>query len=239
MKLVAFTSFKGGAGKSTSLMSSVSGLVQAGKKVALFEADQNDPLSTWQTNARAIGTWDESCQIYDGSELDVFIPNMEKAEQNGCDIALVDMRGGDSELNTAIIANADLVLIPTSLTAMDIDGAISTFQFLLNFMEANEKDVPAAFLLTRVPTGRQSAAEKESLEMLKEMPQLSARLPQRNAFADIMSLGMLHLYHRELAADPNKRILAGHIEVAVREASRISSDIPDVIFPERHVAESA
>ena len=48
MKLIAFTSFKGGSGKSTTLMAVASILAERGMKVACFEADDNEPLATWR-----------------------------------------------------------------------------------------------------------------------------------------------------------------------------------------------
>lgn len=69
MKLVTFTSFKGGAGKSTALMAAVPGLLAAGKRLALLEADENDTLALWRSNARESGTWDEAVTILEATDL--------------------------------------------------------------------------------------------------------------------------------------------------------------------------
>lgn len=228
MKLVTFTSFKGGAGKSTALMAAVPGLLQAGKRIALFEADENDTLSVWRTNAREIGTWDEAATIHEATDLKAFEASYEKAEKDGVDLVLVDSKGGASELNTAVLVGSDLILIPTSLTTIDIDGALSTFQFVYHLLKTNGLETPVAMLMTRFPTGRFTASEKESVEILKKVPQMTAQLPQRSAFAEIQALGMLHLYGERLRAD-GKKILARHVDVALREAAVVSQDVLDTL----------
>ena len=112
MKIVAFASFKGGSGKTTALMAACSSLVAQGVRVALFEADRNAPLSLWRERALAQQTWDESCRIYPPDELASFEGSFEAAEKEGYDVALADTRGGASDLNDAILVNADLVVVP-------------------------------------------------------------------------------------------------------------------------------
>ena len=231
MKLVSFTSFKGGAGKTTSLMAALPGLLASGRRVALFEGDANDSLKLWRRNAREIGTWDEDCAIYEATDLKVFEKSFEAAQAAGYDVALLDEHGGHSELNTTVFLSSDLVIIPTSLTPIDIEIAISTFQFVVEIMKEHEASIPTAFLLTSVPTtaARQSKSDAESLELLERVPQLTARLPLRTAFSDLHITGMLHIYHKKLLTDPGKRIQRRHVEVAMREAAVLSKDILDEI----------
>jgi cellulose biosynthesis protein BcsQ len=228
MKLVTFASFKGGAGKSTALMAAVPGLLGAGKRLALLEADENDTLALWRTNARRNGAWDEAVILHEATDLGSFEASYAAAERSGADIALVDSKGGASELNTAILAASDLILIPTSLTTIDIDGALSTFQFVLKLLNANGLNIPVAMMMTRFPTYRLNASERESVEILKRVPQLTAQLPLRNAFAEIQALGMLHLHAARLREAGS--IAARHIEIALREANVVSQDILETLY---------
>ena len=228
MKLVTFTSFKGGAGKSTALMAAVPGLLAAGKRLALLEADENDTLALWRANARARSTWDERVAIHEATDLNVFETSYAAARTAGADIALVDSRGGASELNTAILAASDLILIPTSLTTIDMDGALSTFQFVLGLIGANGLEIPVALMMTRFPTYRLNASERESVEILSRVPQMTAQLPLRHAFAEIQALGMLHLHAARLREAGS--IAARHIEIALREAEVVSQDILDTLY---------
>ena len=44
---------------------------------------------------------------------------VDHATADGCEIGLIDTRGGGSDLNQAILLNADVTVIPTSLSAME------------------------------------------------------------------------------------------------------------------------
>ncbi len=232
MQMVSFVSVKGGAGKSTSLMAAASGLRKAGRRVALFEADKNDTLKLWRRNARKIGTWDEECAIFDAADMEQMGAAFEAAEGEGYEIALLDSEGGASEVNTTAILSSDLVLIPLSLSPLDIEFGIDTFQYVGTTLKSNDATVETAFVITRFsPTASKlSSMEIESLELLDPLPQVTARLPSRAAFAGMPVTGMLHLYHEGLLKVPGKRYLATHTGVALREAEALSQDILDVVL---------
>jgi cellulose biosynthesis protein BcsQ len=63
MQLIAFASFKGGCGKTTTLMAMAAMLTARGRRIALFEADDNKPLALWRRRADARGQWDARCAL--------------------------------------------------------------------------------------------------------------------------------------------------------------------------------
>ena len=69
MKLITCCSFKGGAGKTTALMGLCSAFATEGKTVALFEADENRPLTRWKANALVNNTWDPQCEVFVADDL--------------------------------------------------------------------------------------------------------------------------------------------------------------------------
>lgn len=228
MKLITFASFKGGAGKSTALMATAGSLAAQGKKLALFEADENEPLKAWRENGFEQGTWDENCRIFHATDLATFEKAYETAEIDGFDIALTDTQGGGSELNNTIILSSDLVVIPTALTQIDLDAALNSYEYVVEVFEENNgvaADVPAAILLQRHPTGRLSVAEKAALDVLQSLPQFEVKMHARNAFADIKAIGMLHLYTEKLAQNPMKRISSNHMRTAAAEAKALADDL--------------
>lgn len=234
MKFVTFASFKGGAGKTTALMACASALLTRGKKVALFEADNNDPLRTWRDNAREIGTWDEAVGIFDAYDEKTLETSYEEATDQGFEYALLDSRGGDSELNTTAILNANMVLIPTSLTPIDIEFVIRTLRFAVQAMKQADVTVPVACLLTQVPNvSKQKASEKQSIEILSKLPTMTAQLAERGAFADLFANGLLHLHHTALLGNPAKKIAASHTDVALREAQALADEIMEAVAEER------
>ncbi|MCF3931798.1 hypothetical protein L1787_00015 [Acuticoccus sp. M5D2P5] len=227
MKIIAFTSLKGGAGKSTALMAAASVLVEAGLRIACFEADDNRPLAVWKNNGTSEKTWDDNCRLYPAFDTDQFATAVEHATTDGCEIALVDTRGGGSDLNQAILLNADVVVIPTSLSVMELDEALQTLEYVVEVHKAAAMEAPAGLLINRIPTTSLSSRERYNLELLAEMPVLDTTLPTRRAYADIKALGHLHLYHRQLMQQSSKRVMASHIRLALIEARKLTAELLD------------
>ena len=225
MELIAFTSFKGGSGKTTTLMSVASVLAERGYKVACFEADENEPLAAWQEYGRKLETWNESCSIYGALDLDDFEKSYETATENGCQFGLMDTRGGGSNLNQAVLMNASLVMIPTGLSIIEIDEALETLRYVIEFMKSAKIDKPIGISINRVPTGKLSKGEEANLAALQEMPVLDTRIPARRIYSELKGLGHLHLYHNRLKDTPSKRIAASHTEVALIECRSLTDEI--------------
>jgi len=231
MKLVTFFSLKGGAGKTTGLMAAVSGLRTKGLRVALLEADKNDPLKFWRENARENETWDEDCKIFEAATSKELSESYAEAQRAGYDIAMLDAEGGESELNTNAVISSDMILIPLSLTSFDIEFGIQSFQFAQEVLDANDGSVPMAFLICRFPATKDklTKADRESFEILKDLPQVSTRLPLRAAYADMGTSGLLHLYHRGLVNDPALRVSSFAVGTALKEAIGLSTDIIETL----------
>ncbi|WP_299821975.1 virulence protein [uncultured Jannaschia sp.] len=239
MKLVTFFSLKGGAGKTTGLMSAVSGLRMAGYRTALLEADKNDPLKFWRGNAMENGTWDADCKIFEATTGKEMAASYASAQRAGYDIAVFDAEGGESDVNTDAILSSDLILVPLALSSFDVEYGISSFEFAREALEANGRDVPIAFLICRFPAAKSklTKADLESFEILKDLPQVSTRLPSRAAYADMGTSGMLHLYYAGLREDPALRVTSISIKTALEEARSLAADITDGLEMEQHNAD--
>lgn len=192
MKLVTCCSFKGGAGKTTSLMGLCSAWSSSEKRVALFEADENRPLTKWKANAVNNGTWDDKCEVFIADDLTLLENAYNQAAEIGFDYAMADTHGGSSELNNTIIASSDFLLIPTMLTPLDIDEALSTYRYILELLVGEAIDVPTAILQQRIPVGRLTASQKSAIEFLSVLPQFDRPMHERDAFAAMKERGMLH-----------------------------------------------
>lgn len=221
MKLLTFCSFKGGAGKTTALMGLCSALATLGKTVALFEADENRPLTRWKANAKQNSTWDEGCEVFVADELPVLEAAYEEAEGRQFDYALADTRGGSSELNNTIIASSNFLLIPTMLTPLDVDEALSTYRYVIELLMAEKLTIPTAILRQRVPVGRSTASQRMMSEMLTELPLLELPMRERDAFASMKDRGMLHLCLRKAEGDPTLRLVQRNLKVAMDELGQL------------------
>ena len=234
MKLVTFFSLKGGAGKTTGLMAATSGLRRRGLRVALLEGDKNDPLKFWRENAIDNGTWDDDCTIFEAATPKELESAYAKAHGAGYDVALLDAEGGESDLNTNAIISSDLIVVPLSLSSFDIEYGIQSFQFARQALEINDGAVDIAFLVCRFPASKDklTRADRESFDILKDLPQVATRLPLRAAYADMATSGMLHLYYEGLIGDPALRVTSFAIGTALKEADGLATDITDAIHVE-------
>lgn len=227
MKVISFVSFKGGAGKTTALMAIASVLAQQGDRLGLFEADENKPLERWRTNARAVGTWDEAaCGLYPCRDEEAFEVSLATAEEDGCDYVLIDTAGGGSDLNSALIVNSDIVILPTTLSSIDLLATVDTYQYISKALARRiSHRIDARFLLTRFPQSRLKTAEQTNLLAVGPMPQFDNRLTERGAYADLVATGLMGRYHDRLSQAPAHRLLAGHVAVAMSEARDLTSEI--------------
>lgn len=230
MKLISFVSFKGGAGKTTALMAIASVLVARGHRITLLEADENAPLSRWRQNAELIGTWSDLCGLAPGDTVQTLQESLDVAERDGCAFALADTAGGGSDLNTLLIANSDLVLVPTTLAILDLDEAITTMQFVVEGVsESVGRKIDTRLLFTRFPQSRLKTTEQKNLNAVQPLPQFTNRLSERAAFSDLKLTGLLDGYRRILSASPAKRFLASHSMMAIGEAQDVTEELIGIV----------
>lgn len=229
MKLITFASFKGGAGKTTAVMAVTSALSQKGKRVALIDADENMPLVEWRDNALKAGTWSDDVCAYEADDLRSFEEAFEDSASKGFDYAIIDTRGGGSELNNACLINTNLVIIPSALTQLDMTQALSTFEHSIELHQSVDKNIPIALLIQRVPVGKLTISQTQDLEALSKLPCCETRLHSRDAFASLGKRGLLHLVHEQMADDPVKRISLSHMATAMDEAQSLTCDLLEVL----------
>lgn len=230
MKTITFVSFKGGAGKTTSLMLLASILNERGLRVGLFDADENRPLAAWKTYATGLGTWDaERLKVFEALEEDQLEAAVEAAMRDRLDYALVDTHGGGSDLNQLILLNSDLIVIPTDLCVGELDEALKTMEYVLMLLKTAEMDIPTGFLLNRTPLddGKFAVAEREGMDILRDLPMFDARLPIQRVFKDIKGSGPLNLYFHHLKADPATRFRAVNIKLALKTAEAFADELLD------------
>lgn len=243
MKMITFLSLKGGAGKTTALMAAASSLAADGHKLALFEADINAPLIGWEHNAKANGLWPDTCIRLPAESWDAFETSYATAETAGCDFALVDTAGGGSDLNTGILVNSDIIIVPCALAHLDIETALSTMEYVITTLKADGTLRHFVLLFNRVPT-QLAASHTEMMAELAELPTFQTQLKQRNAYEVLPKVGPLHAYLASLEAtgQATDRLRARHYRSAVLEADALAKDILDVLAmegPKHAIATSA
>lgn len=229
MKRIAFASFKGGAGKTTAVMAVASSLIAKGKRVALIDADENTPLIDWREAAQSTGTWSDQCTVYEADDLRGFETAFEEVDKAQVDYTIIDTRGGGSELNNACLINTDLVIIPSALTSLDMTQALVTFEHTVEVHQSMYIEIPVALLIQRVPVGKLTVSQRQSLDALTELPRCETTLHTRDAYAAIARQGLLHRTYDALSADLMRRFNANHVALAMKEADALANDLLEAL----------
>lgn len=125
MKVVAFTSDKGGMGKSTAAVNLACAAVEDGYEVAVLDLDPQASVGRWarmrkreQLPPRPLA---ETCVPIDIED------RLAELRAAGADLVLLDTAGRDNNAITAAVAAADLVLIPCHPTDLELSTLGPTF----------------------------------------------------------------------------------------------------------------
>lgn len=225
MKQITFASFKGGAGKTTAVMAITSALNVMGRRVALIDADENFPLVEWKEKSQTADTWSDMISVFEADDLRSFEKAFGEASASAADYAIIDTRGGGSELNNACLINTNLVIIPSALTQLDMTQALSTFEHVIELHQTTNVDIPTQLLFQRVPVGKLTVSQRQDLDAMSDLPSCKARLHSRDAFASLGKRGLLHRVYAKMKSDPLKQISASHMATAMDEACAVTNNI--------------
>lgn len=157
MKVIAFVTQKGGAGKSTLAACLAVAAESAGEKVFLLDLDPQGSLASWGKSRKA-----------DSPAVDVVTPAKLSAalsaiEKNGYTLAMLDTAGADAPATTAAMRTADLCVIPSRPTAFDVRATKVTRDNLETMGRAY------IFVLNQCPPsarGTRAMDGKRTLEMM-------------------------------------------------------------------------
>jgi len=128
MKIVAFTSDKGGMGKSTAALNLACAAAEDGFDAAILDLDPQASVGRWARLRRRAGLparpLAETCVPIDVED------RLADLRAAGADLVLLDTAGRDNNAIVAAIAAADLVLIPCHPTDIELSTLGPTFSRL-------------------------------------------------------------------------------------------------------------
>ncbi|HEX4917104.1 MAG TPA: ParA family protein [Limnobacter sp.] len=146
MKTIIISSRKGGAGKTTLSLNLAAHAAQYGKKkVALLDSDPQGSSLFWASlrdkdypTVRKVGSGDIALDI---SEL----------EDDGYDFVFIDMPPTDKKWVRDALEHADLVLIPTKASPLDIHSASNTLEWAADAGSKVTWIINGASVLSKTP----------------------------------------------------------------------------------------
>ena len=184
--ITAFINLKGGSTKSSSAVHLCRYLLDKNKTVALVDADSQATSSTWISN---LESGIPRPKIYRLTEPDPLLDEM-SAIASLVNHVVIDGAGGLAEVQRTILLLADLVFIPIQPSAPDLAASHQAIKAVSRARQIrNGKPTAFTFLSRVVPKTLLLAEAREVLSAYKDVPLLSAEIPQRQVAADVMGQG--------------------------------------------------
>jgi chromosome partitioning protein len=152
-RIIAFANQKGGAGKSTGATHAVDWLKNQNIDVLLVDADAQQSSSSWLKELELAYE-----VISDPEELFEKLPILAQHH----DVVVVDGPGSLSEVTKAILARADLVLIPSRETFLDLKSTGKILQYVRHAHELRHGEPKTAIYLNAVSKGSVLLREAEA-----------------------------------------------------------------------------
>jgi chromosome partitioning protein len=196
--ILAVANSKGGAGKTTAVLSIVGRL--AGRcRLALVDTDPNGAASSWASD------------VYEGPREGLEIHAVSDAEpaaelvytlsqRSDLDLVLIDTPGFNNATARAVIGYADAVVIASFTSRADVVEAGRTARTVRNIGRMARREIPYSTLLGRVQANtavaRHAASElyvetQEPSDPAEPLPQLQSVLSARVGFVEMTFTGVL------------------------------------------------
>jgi chromosome partitioning protein len=183
MRTIAFLTQKGGAGKTTLAASLASAAASAGERVIALDLDPQASLVRWsQYRETAFAAKKIVVEPLEGERLPHLQAVLEGLADVGFTLAIFDTAGSDNAAARFTTNVADICLLPTRPTRLDVATTAATFRAV--FLAKRK----AAFVLNQCPPTFRSlrtedaAKDLTSLGVLAE-PMISARMDFQDAMA--------------------------------------------------------
>lgn len=150
-KIITVSSSKGGAGKTTTVMSLAAYWASVGKKVGVIDTDPNKSSSRWYEKGKNKGFFEgiEFLQQLNDKEIISTARDM----IGRVDILLIDVAGIASVSLLKAAGIADLVVIPAQPSEDDFLEAINTSGIVKEAEELTKRQIPFRTLITRAKQG--------------------------------------------------------------------------------------
>jgi len=155
MRILSIISQKGGSGRSTLATALAVAAEADGKTCAIFDLDPQASATFWR-DVRQAPTPAVTAILADGLSF-----LLTAAQENGCDLAIIDTPPFAKDIAFAAAEHADFILIPTRPAVFDLASIKITLELLNRF------DKPSAVVLTFCPPASRELSD--AAQAIKEL----------------------------------------------------------------------
>lgn len=214
MPVIAFSSPKGGAGKTTAATLLATELAARGALVTVIDADPNKNVVDW---SKLPGKPDTLDVIGDVTE-ETIVDRIDEASARSA-FVIVDLEGTASLMVSYAVSMADFVVIPVQGSQLDAKQAARQMKLVKQQERIANRPIPFAVLFTRVSAAIQPKTQRHIEDRFLELavPVMTTRLFDREAFRALFSFG------GTLAGLSDKGV--GGLDAAARNAQAFAGEI--------------
>lgn len=177
---------KGGAGKTTLIVSLAAILAAEGLKVIIVDTDPSEDASFWASREEhGLAGID---YLKETSEVE--LPKSFQELEPLYDVIMIDTAGYDSRIAAFAMIMADLVLIPTRPSTSDINGALATKRFLDKACAQARKPIPCLGVCISFKNNTNACYDAEqAIKSQSVLEYANAKLWDATSFVDIINTG--------------------------------------------------
>lgn len=198
LTIISFANSKGGAGKSTLCLLVASELAQAGSKVMIIDADEQQSCSQWAARCREANSLPNALTVEPATSPESLVAAL---KNNTADIVVVDVQGSMNKMLIAAIVASDITIVPAKANVMEMTETVKLFEWAQNSL----KRAPLRLVLTRVDgIDVNTTAFKDAVQMIRRhnLPALKTFIRSRKVYEQFSNnAGTL----AAIANDPSKK----------------------------------
>jgi chromosome partitioning protein len=187
LRVIAFISPKGGAGKTTAALVLALGLVERGWRVAMIDSDPNKPLVHWSNLPNRPGR----LTVHPAPSLQDIRDAERDARRHSPDWIILDTEGSIRGAMAFTTLRPDLVLTPLAGSQLEAIQAIKAAEMVREFGQRGGSALPFRCLLTRIPAAIRPRSIKAVVEQLRmhQIELLPTALIEKEAFRALFAVG--------------------------------------------------
>lgn len=167
MAVISIISSKGGAGKTTLAFVLASRLAAGGAKVAVVDADPNQPIADWSTSRGADRPSPFEVLAHPMPQMEELASAIAAADQAN-DFVIVDVEGTAARVIPAAIVLSNLVLTPIQPSGQDAKQAAKIIQLVADLSDEQDRDIPHSLVFTKVSAAISSRTYKAMAAQLRD-----------------------------------------------------------------------
>lgn len=186
MPIISFMTTKGGGGKTTSAILTATILAEQGVKVAILDADPNQPIVHWASDAKM----PDGLAVV-GSINENNIQEMIEKHEAEADFVIIDLEGSANLTAAYAMAVSDAILIPLQASKLDANEAVKTTSFIKRQEKQQRRKLPTRVFWARMPPAFITNTAKDIAAQFEEagIEFMETRLIEREAFRGVVNFG--------------------------------------------------